>query len=88
MDPNLGSFHELAGIPAKGAAMLLDPGGCLAVVADKDGGELIVDHLPLDVVVIGAFIETESFGDLGQDPIGRDPLGLVVLGNERFEHRV
>ena len=68
--------------------MLLDPRGCLAVIADKDGRELVVDDLPLDVVVVGAFIKTESFGDLGQDPIGKDPLGLMVLGNERFEHWV
>ena len=68
--------------------MLLDPGECFAVVADKDGGELVVDDLPLDIVVVGALIKTESFGDLGQDPIGLDPLGLVVLSNERFEHWV
>jgi hypothetical protein len=68
--------------------MLLDPGCCLVVIADKDGGELVINDLPLDVVVIGAFIETESFGDLSEDPIGKDPLGLVMLGNERFEHWV
>ena len=68
--------------------MLLDPGDCLVVIADKDGGELVVSDLPLDVVVKGAFIEPESFGDLGEDPIGKDPLGLVVLSNEGFEHLV
>ena len=66
--------------------MLLDPRDCLVVIADKDGGELVVNDLPLDVVVVGTFIKTESFRDLGQDPIGMDPLVLVVLGNEGFEH--
>ncbi|NJM00709.1 MAG: hypothetical protein HC924_18935 [Synechococcaceae cyanobacterium SM2_3_2] len=85
---NFRSFHELAGVPAEGGAVLLDPRFSFLVVADKDGGEVVVDDLPLDVVVVGAFIEMESFRDLGQDPIGRDPLILEVLSNEGFEHWV
>ncbi len=40
--------------------MLLDPRSGLVVIADKDRGEMIVDDLPVDVVVVGAFIKTES----------------------------
>ena len=41
---------------------------------------------PLDVVLMGSLIQPEGISDLSKDPIGKDPLGLPVLGNERFEH--
>ncbi len=41
---------------------------------------------PLDVVLMGSLIQPEGISDLSKDPIGKDPLGLVVALFEGFEH--